>query len=465
MEIMLLSNSNNILEFECSDFIIFYNISNAKMVSIKKEFYRYKNVFFEKNNFYETKVNTTKYTKIIISINITSSFNLRCKYCFNDKKTSIKMDVEKIKEFIDYVVENKSFAEKYFVDLAGSGEPLLYMNEIINIAKYCQKVSDRIGKEVTPMLSTNGVLLSETNISLLQDNEILFGISLDGYKELHNNYRIDINGNPTYDIIKNNVLNIKNNDYVGGSMTLVDSNTDILKSYIEMNKLFNTIAIRPSRMSYTNFDFSFINNGYNEFVRYLINQVLMRKYSLLYKIINGDDFLGKTILKIISNSKLSRRCEAGIARFSLGIDGKIYPCSPASYHKELEITKKEFESGKNNLFFNYYPDKCNNCIAKNACGSDCYVQLFESSNDNNLCIFKRNIFMLAIYFCGKIEIENFDIYCEIVKIANEIINRNHFDKELNDLYLKSSHAYTFTNLKKIKDHDKDKYKKILEKYN
>ena len=231
-----------------------------------------------------------------------------------------------------------------------------------------------------------------------------------------------------------------------------------------MSKLFKTISIRPGRMSYKNFDFDFINKGYNDLIDYLIDRTLMKQYDLLYRIINGDDLLGKTILKIISNSKLNRRCEAGIARFSLGIDGKIYPCTPASYHKELEMTKEQIENGENNIYFNYYPKKCENCIAKNVCGSDCYVQLYENSLNDSLCIFKRNIFMLSLYFCGKIETTNFDVYCEVVNIANEIINRAHYDKELNELFLKCSNKYSFTKLKKIKDNNKKKYSKILKKY-
>ena len=464
MGITLLSNFNNILEFDCSNFKVFYNMNNSKMISIKNEYFKYKDMFFEKNNFFETELTISNFSKVIIAVNITSSCNLRCKYCFNDKKSAIKVDIDKIKNFINFIVNTKSSAEKYFVDLAGSGEPLLYINDIIKIAKYCQKVSDKIGKEVTPMLSTNGTLLSAKYTSLLQDNGVLFGISLDGYKELHDRYRVDIKGNPTYDIIKKNILKIKFNDYVGGSMTIVDSNTDIFKTYIEMGKLFKTISIRPGRMSYKDFDFEFISKGYNDFIGYLINQTLMKQYDLLYKIINGDDLLGKTILKIISNSKLSRRCEAGIARFSLGIDGKIYPCTPASYHKELEMTEEQIEKGENNVYFNYYPKKCQNCIAKNVCGSDCYVQLFENSLNDSLCIFKKNIFMLAIYFCGKIETTDFDTYCEVVNMANEIINRTHCDKELNELFSKCSHKYSFTELKRIKDNNKSKYSKILKKY-
>ncbi|MGM9858906.1 MAG: radical SAM protein [Bacilli bacterium] len=464
MEITLLSDYNDVLKIDFGEFLVFYNLSNGKMVTIEKRYLKFKDMFFEKNKYFEMPHILFDYSKVIIGVNITSSCNLRCKYCFNDKKQNKKINVEQIKEFINYIVHVKDNADKYFVDLAGSGEPLLYIKEILEIARYCQSLSDEIGKEITPMLSTNGILLSKKMVSLLQNNGILFGVSLDGYEELHNKYRIDINNKPTYEHVLNNVLNIKHNDYVGGSMTIVDENTDIYKAYLEMTNVFKTVAIRPCRMSYENFNFDYILQGYERFVDYLIKQVLKNDFELLTRIINGDDFFGKIIIKVVSNAKLNRRCDAGLARFSLGVDGNIYPCAPASYHKELEITKKDIEMGNNNPYFDDYPDKCKNCISRNVCGSDCFVQLYEYSNNENLCNYKKRLFILATYFCGKIEINNFDSYCLIVNLVDSINSRNKCDEDLKQLYKKCSNEFTFTELKKIKDNNQSEYKKIHQKY-
>ena len=70
--------------------------------------------------------------------------------------------------------------------------------------------------------------------------------------------------------------------------------------------------------------------------------------------------------------------------------------------------------------------------------------------------------MIAYVF--SIESTDFDTYCEVVNMATEIINRSHCDKELNELFSKCSHKYSFTELKRIKDNNKSKYSKILKKY-
>lgn len=461
----LLSKSNSkVLEIKFKGFIAFYNLENGKTVNVEEKYLQYKDIILSNNKFYESFKENLSCPKVMIGINLTNNCNLRCKYCFSDKKKIKKIDIESIKKFIDYITNVKEKAERFFVDMSGSGEPLLYLKEILEIADYCKTVSDKIGKEVTPMLSTNGTLLDSYAVKCLQKHNILFGVSVDGYKELHDLNRVDINGKPTYDIIKKNIQNIEFDDFVGGSMTICNPKTDILKSYLEMLSIFKTVSIRPCRMSYENFDFSYVNEGYEKFVDYLILETLNDNLIPLKRIINGEDFLGKTILKIISNSKLPRRCEAGYAQFALSSERKIFPCSPSIFHPDLEISKAEIEKGINNKYFLKIQNKCKDCIAKNICGCDCFVFMYENPKEEHLCDFKRHLFLLALYYCGTIEMQSFDTYSKIVLIANEILGRSYYDKDLHDLYLKCSKKFTFTQLKDYKDHNPAHYLEIKKKY-
>lgn len=448
-----LLNCENILEFDFDFFVSYYNIQNGKTVNIEKRYLEYKNVILENNKFFELTNYSNSFPKVVIGINISSNCNLRCKYCFSKEKALAKLDIYKAKEFIEFIVTNKNNAEIFFVDMAGSGEPLLYLNDVLEIADFCRNISNQIGKEVTPMLSTNGLFLNPVVVKALQNHNILFGVSLDGYKELHDANRLDHMGNPTFDKIVSNVREIEFNESVGGSMTISLQNTDIYKSYIEMMDLFKTVAIRPSRMSYENFSFDLIKTGYTKFYDYLVKETLNGNLTPLTQIINGDDFFGKFILKIISNAKLNRRCEAGCARFAMSFDGKIYPCSPAIYHNELEITKDQIKNNENNPYFTSIPIKCEQCILKNVCGSDCYVLLYEKVSETELCEFKKFLFILSMKFCGTIEIMSFDIYTDIVKISNNILLRSYKNKELDFVYNKYKNKYKFTELKQIMDND------------
>lgn len=457
----LLSSFDNILEFDFDLFHTFYNLKNGKTVNILTQFLSYKNLILENNKFYE-KINVIReYSKVTIGINLSTDCNLGCTYCFSKEKGNKKLSLLQIEDFIKFIVNINDNAKVFYVDLAGSGEPLLYLKDIVEIAKLCKSISDVVEKQITVMLSTNGILLTKQVTNILQKNNILFGISLDGYKELHDLNRIDKFGKPTFDRILSNVNNIEFNEYVGGAMTITSSETDIYKAYIEMMQLFKTVSIRPCRMSYKNFSFSKIEKGYEKLSEFLLAESRAHDFSNIKKIINGDDYFGKYIIKIISNSVMDRRCGVGVSRFSIGIDGKYYPCSPAIMHKELELSSADIISGTNNSYFCNVNDNCSFCIAKNICGSECFVLVFESSEQKNLCEFWRNLLIIALKLCGQIEMENYSYYAELVNIVNEIIMRSCRDEELHKTYLRHKNKYTFTETKNIKDHEQSLYKKLF----
>lgn len=66
------------------------------------------------------------------------------------------MTIDEAKRFIDFIISEFPKAEKYIVDPTGSGEPLLRMDFIIELAEHCHFKSNEICKEVLPMLVTNG---------------------------------------------------------------------------------------------------------------------------------------------------------------------------------------------------------------------------------------------------------------------------------------------------------------------
>lgn len=99
-------------------------------------------------------------------------------------------------------------------------------------------------------------------------------------------------------------------------------------------------------MSYEGFSFAYIEQGYRKFASFLIEEIGKGNFDPMMRIMNGDDFFGKFLLKVMSNSKLERLCEAAKGRFALSYDGQIYPCSPAIYHPELALSSEEIEKGE-----------------------------------------------------------------------------------------------------------------------
>ena len=63
--------------------------------------------------------------------------------------------------------------------------------------------------EISYSIQTNATLIDEEWIQIFKEFDFSIGISLDGYKELHDQYRIAKNGQGTYETIITNIKSIK----------------------------------------------------------------------------------------------------------------------------------------------------------------------------------------------------------------------------------------------------------------
>jgi len=369
-------------------------------------------------------------------------------------------------KFIELAVAKTPHGEKYFIDMSGSGEPLLKIGLVYRIADYCEMLSNRIGKEVIPSLVTNGSLLSRPIVEGLQTHKVLFGISFDGVPEQQNRNR-RLSGKGSSSIVLSNISEIKNMNYVGGAMTICDNKDDIFASYLQMIKIFPTVSIRIARGGQIFRDgIAHILEGYEQFTEYIVNQALEKSnLKPLFSIMNGDDYFGRYILKIFYNAFSYRRCDAGIARFSLGTDKRIYICSACVGNQRLSIG--DLQNGFDDFWYKTHPTKCGKCKECNIsslCGGECHVLSIQGINEEEIyCNYRKKLFVLALYVRGQLEIKRPVLFNEVLRFCEEIVRRNFADPILTDLQKFYKSKYTFVQLKDIKDHNPPLYKKLVNK--
>ena len=126
--------------------------------------------------------------------------NLGCSYCYYqdkvrlyDEHSYLSMDcLEKvIKEYIGI-----NASEQIVFDWHG-GEPLLlgldYFKKIVEIQrKY------RGNKHIYNTIQTNATLLTADSAAFFKENNFLVGVSIDGPQDIHDKFRKDKGGNPTF---------------------------------------------------------------------------------------------------------------------------------------------------------------------------------------------------------------------------------------------------------------------------
>jgi uncharacterized protein len=154
--------------------------------------------------------------------------NLRCKYCFYLEKETIYPNNPHFSDWMlpDDILEE--YIRQYLASQPGSvvsfawqgGEPTLlgvdYFRKIIALQ---QKHAD--GKKVENTLQTNGILLDDRWCEFLAANKFLVGLSLDGPRHLHDRYRVDKGGAPSFDRVMRGVGFLKKHGVEFNTLTAV----------------------------------------------------------------------------------------------------------------------------------------------------------------------------------------------------------------------------------------------------
>ncbi len=407
------------------------------------------------------------YKCINICIQISNACNMNCSYCFGNKTFNNRISITNIKKYLDMIFDYFLDAEKYFIDLSGSGEPLLHKDIIAFVSEYAKNKSDEIKKEIIVNLVTNGLLLDEKTAKFLQDNYVLFGVSIDGNEKTHDSLRKDINNNTTFNRVISNIDQIEHKDYVGCACTITNKTFDLVDSLKFFKTRFKTISYKPVRSKQFGIKGEALKQWkleYNKLCQCLKTELRQNDLTTIKCLLNGDDYFGKFLLRTILKLKVLNRCDAGLGRLSLSNDGNIYCCPALSNYDEYKIG--DLESGLNkskleNVFYKLLNKntKCQNCSFSFQCGGECLVELLENNGEPypDMCEFNKHLILLAMDLSLYIEsLPNLEIHKEIFEFCVEKRKRFRKDNELEN-FLKHNPSLSFTEGKKAYDSKALKY--------
>jgi len=129
--------------------------------------------------------------------------NLDCEYCFFLSKeelypgSSFRMSDELLGEYVRQLLDSHRTRE---VTVAWQGgEPTLMGLDFFRRAMDLVEQYRRPGQTVEHTVQTNGTLIDDEWASFLAEHDFLVGVSIDGPRQLHDAYRVDKGGKPTFD--------------------------------------------------------------------------------------------------------------------------------------------------------------------------------------------------------------------------------------------------------------------------
>ncbi len=388
-----------------------------------------------------------------ITFEVTDACNLNCYYCSYgnlygnyDKRESKYIKLETGIEFINYIVKNvensvnKLKTKQVYISFYG-GEPLLNFTFIKGIVLHCKQLKT-YNLDFVFTMTTNGLLLNK-HIDFLVENNFKILISLDGDK-MSNSYRKLHNGNNSFDLLINNVNDIKKNypsffdKNINFNSVLHNKNNieDIYEFFWDnFNKIpsigeLNSRGIKPDKKQefeklYKNADINF-NNSNNQ--KYLEDKVFIGlphvQFASLF-LFKYTNYIGS--VKLFKNMKIfpTGTCLPFSKKIHITVNGKILPCekidhqNPLGYitNGKVDIDKKVIVDFYNSQYNNIIK-QCKSCYNIYSCTKCLYYM--DYNNGNYICSSysnKRQFEYLLTDMINQME-KNPEIYN---KIFSEII--------------------------------------------
>jgi uncharacterized protein len=140
--------------------------------------------------------------------------NLDCEYCFFLSKEMLypgsrfRMAADLQETYLRQLLEAHARAPEVVVAWQG-GEPTMMGLDFFRRAIDIERQYARPGQRILNTIQTNGTLLTDEWGQFLKANEFLVGISVDGPAAMHDAYRVDKGGKPTFGRVMNGLEVLK----------------------------------------------------------------------------------------------------------------------------------------------------------------------------------------------------------------------------------------------------------------
>lgn len=314
-------------------------------------------------------------------IHLTDKCNLRCKYCYENKKEK-DIDFEYIKNLVDYEIAQKN---KYSIISFYGGEPLLRKEIIKETINYIN--SKKSKTKFYYSMTTNGTLIDDEFIKYMKDNNFLnIGYSIDGNRKSQDLNRITANGTSSFDIVLENAKKIlKEFKNVVAMVVVTKNNIEYLDENVEF-----LIDVGFKNL---NLQFNYLDNWEDDDL-----EVIKKKYTKLAKIY-ADEIIKENDISIpLIDDKIrthieegyncNKECKMGMKTINVGTDGNFYPCMQfvgdsnfiiGNCKNGIDIEKRKeliINSGKEN-------EICVNCSINKRCKHTCCCKNYMTTTNVN----------------------------------------------------------------------------------
>jgi uncharacterized protein len=324
-------------------------------------------------------------------LNVTNQCNLSCTYCYeygedkivdteNGKKSKF-MSEETARESVDFMLreagDNKTAHLTFF-----GGETLMNFPVLKSAMSYARERAAETGKQVDFSLTTNATLLRPEIIEFLAENRVGVTISIDGPKEMQDQFRVFSNGKGSYDIVAPKIkelLKRHRSRPIGARVTLTSQTLDIRKIYKHLTEEigfwdvgFAPVTTSPDR------NYAIAESGFDAMLDQFQSLAGDFLEAALENRHHGFSNVKDTLEEIHKGVSKAYPCGAGLGLMGVSTDGDVALChrfAGSDAHK-LGTVRDGIDRLVQIGFLekHHIADKtdCSQCWARPLCSGGCY---------------------------------------------------------------------------------------------
>lgn len=158
---------------------------------------------------------------------IGSTCNINCAYCYYlhkeqllDQQRGRRMEPSMLERYIRQYIESQN-GEQIVFSWQG-GEPTMLGLDFFRDIVALQEKYKPAGQRIENDLQTNATLLTDEWCRFLKQQRFLVGVSIDGPRELHDTYRVDRKGQPTFDDVMRGIGLLKRHAVRFNTLTVIN---------------------------------------------------------------------------------------------------------------------------------------------------------------------------------------------------------------------------------------------------
>ena len=326
-----------------------------------------------------------------LCLHIAHTCNLNCEYCFASqgkyKGERAVMSFEVGKRALDWLIENSGSRKNLEVDFFG-GEPLMNFEVVKRLVAYARSIEKEKGKNFRFTLTTNGLLIDDDVIDFANKEMSNVVLSLDGRKEIHDRFRVDYNGNGSFDKIVpkfQKLVKARGNKHYYMRGTFTHANPDFLEDIKVMLDLgFTELSMEPvvcaagDPSELTPEDITVVMEQYEKLAFLMLQKEKEGKPFTFYHYMI-DLTGGPCIYKRISG------CGSGTEYMAVTPWGDLYPCHQFVGDEKFKLG--DIYKGVTNLTVQnsfkecnvYAREDCRNCWARLYCSGGCAANAYHAT--------------------------------------------------------------------------------------